>query len=78
MKTLNKLLDITSGDINELIQNLIEYSGVEKVISTFIPAFEAGVDKPNNWKYLHGSFRFGVKSGRLSSANPKQHWALRK
>ena len=78
VKVLAKLAEITSGSIQTLLNDLIEYSGVEKILSTFIPAFEKGTLKKDDWQYLHGSFTFGVKSGRLSSRNPKQHWALRK
>ncbi len=71
-KTLEKLINHTSDpDQKVLMQALIDFSKADKILSTFIPAFEAGVDKGDGRKWLHGSFNLGgTLSGRLSSSDP--------
>ena len=54
-----------------LLQSLLDYMGVAKILSSFIPAFEKAIDKGHSVHYLHGSFKIGgTVSGRLSSSNP--------
>lgn len=55
----------------ELLNSLIKYSEADKILSTFIPAFENGILKSDGSRYLHGSFNLGgTVSGRLSSSDP--------
>lgn len=70
--TINKLINHTTEPAyKELLGALINYGKVSKILSTFIPAFEAGILKPDGFLYLHGSFNLGgTVSGRLSSSNP--------
>ena len=47
------------------------WSQAEKILNTFITAFERAIDKGDGVVYLHGSFNLGgTKSGRLSSSDP--------
>jgi DNA polymerase-1 len=58
------------GD-KELLNSLVKYSEADKILSTFIPAFENGILKNDSARYLHGSFNLGgTVSGRLSSSDP--------
>lgn len=60
-----------SQEAKALLQALIDYNKVAKILSAFIPAFEAAFDKGNGRAYLHGSFNLGgTLSGRLSSSDP--------
>lgn len=55
----------------DLIEHIRGVLGVQKILSTFIPAFEGAVKGPDGHHYLFGSFNLGrVKSGRLSSSEP--------
>lgn len=76
-ETIEKLINHTQEPAyKELLQALIDYGKVTKILSTFIPAFENGVLKTDGRMYLHGSFNLGgTVSGRLSSSDPK-FWAL--
>ena len=66
--TLKKLLNHTK-DI-ELLEALIGYMSVEKILATFIPAFKKAVLR-DGYAYLHGNFNItGTVSGRLSSSKP--------
>lgn len=69
--TLEKLINHTDDTVViELLTNLIEYAKAQKILSTFIPAFENSLPKDNGY-YLHGSFNLGgTLSGRLSSSDP--------
>lgn len=71
-ETLEKLINHTDvPEYKEVINALIQYGQVTKILSTFIPAFEAGLLKGDGWIYVHGSFNLGgTVSGRLSSSNP--------
>lgn len=72
-KTLKKLINHTDdAKVQALIDALINYSEIEKILSSFIPAFEAAVDKgTGEIVWLHGSFNLGgTVSGRLSSSDP--------
>jgi DNA polymerase I len=70
--TLEKLINHTDEPAyKELIGALIAYSGVSKILNTFIPAFERAISKGDLIVWLHGSFNLGaVVSGRLSSSDP--------
>lgn len=70
--TLSKLINITVNQkYKDLLNALIELSDVDKMLTTFIPAFsEAHIDKYGN-AHLLGYFNLaGTVSGRLSSSNP--------
>lgn len=69
--TLEKLLNHTSNqEYKDVLNALIGLSKVEKILSSFIPAFKKAKDKTlGSW--LHGNFNLnGTVSGRLSSNNP--------
>lgn len=70
--TIEKLINHAQQPAyKELLTALIAYGKVTKILSTFIPAFEEGIDKADGMKYLHGSFNLGgTVSGRLSSSKP--------
>lgn len=70
--TIEKLINHTDEPAyKELLGALIAYGKVTKILSTFIPAFEAGILKDDGFRYLHGSFNLGgTVSGRLSSSDP--------
>ena len=70
--TLEKLVNHTTEVSHKrLLEALISYSQVTKILSTFIPAFEAGIKKEDESLWLHGSFNLGgTVSGRLSSSDP--------
>ena len=71
-ETIEKLIHHTEvPEYKALLSALIGYGKVNKILSTFIPAFEQGIDKADGRKYLHGSFNLGgTVSGRLSSSDP--------
>ena len=55
----------------ELLQHLIDFKAVDKILTSFIPAFEAAPMAPDGWHYLYGFFNLGgTLSGRLSSNGP--------
>ena len=70
--TLEKLVNHTTNqEYKEIIQALINYGKVSKILSTFIPAFERSLYKGNGTHWLHGNFNLGgTVSGRLSSSDP--------
>ena len=70
--SLKKLKNHTT-DINVLIllDALIDYKAVIKILDTFIPAFEEATKGPSGQYYLFGFFNLGgTVSGRLSSNSP--------
>lgn len=69
--TLNKLSQsVTDEQTINTLTALTKYSQVEKILSSFIPAFNRAWDK-QDYTYLHGSFNIGgTVSGRLSSSKP--------
>jgi DNA polymerase-1 len=69
--TLEKLIHKTTNqEYISLIKDIVEYSEIQKLLSSFIKAFEEAVEC-NGWHYLFGSFNLGgTKSGRLSSSKP--------
>lgn len=70
--TVKKLINHAKDDeARALLQALIDYSKVVKILSSFIPSFEAAFDKGNGRAYLHGNYNLGgTLSGRLSSSDP--------
>ena len=73
VKTLKKLLNhTTKPEYIEIINTLIDLSLVEKILSSFIPAFENNsVQLPDGSWRLYGNFNLGgTVSGRLSSSDP--------
>lgn len=71
-ETLEKLINHTQQpEAKELIKALIGISKVDKILTSFIPAFEKGFPKGDGCIYLFGSFNLGgTVSGRLSSSDP--------
>lgn len=72
-ETLEKLLNHTQETAyKEILEALIAYGKANKILSTFIPAFEAALMKDSTGiVWLHGSFNLGgTVSGRLSSSDP--------
>lgn len=69
--TLAELIFKTDNeDIKNFLQSLVDYAAVNKIISSFIPAFEKAVDVGNGYR-LFGNFNLGgTVSGRLSSSEP--------
>ena len=58
-------------EIAALLKMLIDYGKVNKIITAFIPAFEAAFLFPDNRARVFGSFNLGgTVSGRLSSSGP--------
>lgn len=70
--TLTKLLNHTQDpQVLELLEALVGYGKVNKILTAFIPSFEKALLKSDGAHYLHGSFNIGgTVSGRLSSSNP--------
>lgn len=70
--TLEKLINHTQvPEYKALLEALIAYGQINKILTTFIPAFEAAIDKGDGVWWLHGSFNLGgTVSGRLSSSDP--------
>ncbi len=69
---LEKLINHTTDPSQkELLQALIDLSSVAKILSSFLPSFEAATLKADGRAYLHGGFNLGgTISGRLSSSKP--------
>lgn len=71
--TLEKLVSHTMNqEAIDVLQALIDYAQVEKIITAFIPAFEeAQYDPKTDCCYIYGNQNLGgTISGRLSSSNP--------
>jgi len=71
-KTLKKLIHHTQDpDVQQLLEGLIDFKAVDKILTSFIPAFEAAPQEPDGWHYVFGNFNLGgTVSGRLSSNGP--------
>jgi DNA polymerase-1 len=69
--TLKKLINHTDDPLKiEVLKALIAFKQVDKILTAFIPAFEAAPLAPDGWHYLFGAFNLGgTVSGRLSSSN---------
>lgn len=71
--TIEKLIHHTTEPTYiAILQALIDYSKIYKILHAFIPAFETAIAKgTNDIVWLHGSFNIGgTVSGRLSSSDP--------
>lgn len=70
--TLEKLVNHASKPEDKaFLQAMVEYIGVTKILSAFIPAFEKALEKGDGRVWLHGGFNLGgTVSGRLSSSKP--------
>jgi DNA polymerase-1 len=71
-ETLEKLVNHTTlPEYKALLEALIGFGQADKILGTFITAFEAAIDKGDGIWWLHGSFNLGgTVSGRLSSSDP--------
>lgn len=75
-KTLKALRNHITGhpkeaQIAEFLDGLIAFKAVDKILTSFIPAFEEAQPGPDGWHYLLGNFNLGgTVSGRLSSSGP--------
>lgn len=55
----------------DLLDGLIAFKSVNKILTGFIPAMKAAKLGPDGWYYLFGNFNLGgTVSGRLSSSEP--------
>ncbi len=70
--TLEKLINHCTDPAHKAVLTaLIGYGQSNKILTTFIPAFEESIDKGDGIMWLHGSFNLGgTVSGRLSSSEP--------
>lgn len=60
-----------SEDVKKLLNALIDYKLVDKIITSFIPAFRNAKPGPDGWHYLFGNLNLGgTVSGRLSASEP--------
>ncbi|NQY56005.1 MAG: hypothetical protein HRT86_05860 [Ilumatobacteraceae bacterium] len=71
-KTIKKLLNHTSNPAYlKILESIRAFAKVEKILNTFIPAFEKAIDGGDGRVYLFGSFNLGgTFTGRLSSSGP--------
>lgn len=71
-KVIESLVNHTKDEsIIALLNALVDFKNVEKILTAFIPAFEQAQLAPDGWHYMFGSFNLGgTVSGRLSSSNP--------
>lgn len=54
-----------------LLDAFLDYTAVNKILTSFIPALESAQQGEDGWHYLFGNFNLGgTVSGRLSSSNP--------
>jgi DNA polymerase-1 len=74
--TKGKVLDslknhTTDPDLIALLDALVSFKAVAKILTDFIPSLEGAVEGPDGWHYLFGNFNLGgTVSGRLSSSDP--------
>jgi DNA polymerase-1 len=70
--TLKNLLNHTKDpDTLAFLNAMLDYSAVNKILTSFIPALENAAEGPDGWHYLFGNFNLGgTVSGRLSSSDP--------
>lgn len=70
--TLSSLVHHTSNaDVKAFLNAMLDYSAVNKILTSFIPAMENAAEGPDGWHYLFGNFNLGgTLSGRLSSSDP--------
>ena len=67
-----KLINHTKNqEVIDLLQGLIDYKAVNKILTAFMPAFKNAVKASDGRYYLFGHFNLGgTVSGRLSSSEP--------
>ena len=72
VKTLAKLLNFTKCEEHTLLlEAFIGLSQADKILTSFIPAFEQAQQLPDGSWRLYGNFNLGgTQSGRLSSSEP--------
>ena len=70
--TINSLRNHTTDpDVLSILQGLLDYSAVDKILTAFIPAFKRAIRGRSGHYYLLGGFNLGgTVSGRLSSSKP--------
>lgn len=71
--TLKDLISHTENqEIKNVLQSLVDFYAVDKILTAFIPAFKDAVYSPKqDWYFLVGNFNLGgTVSGRLSSNRP--------
>ena len=70
--TLEKLKNHTKDpQVIDFLEALMDYKAIDKILTSFIPAFELAPQGPDGWHYLFGFFNLGgTVSGRLSSSDP--------
>ena len=70
--TLKKLTKHTNDpEVQKLLKALLDFTDVNIILTTFIPAFRRSYQGPSGQYYLFGNFRLGgTVSGRLSSNSP--------
>lgn len=71
--TIEALMKVTKDqEVLDVLQGLLDFSAVDKILSAFIPSFEQAVYSPwLDWHFLCGNLNLGgTVSGRLSSSNP--------
>lgn len=71
-KTLDKLINHAKSDEHkEIFENLIGLTKADKILTSFIPAFEQAQQLPDGSWRLYGNYNLGgTQSGRLSSSDP--------
>lgn len=71
-EVLEKLKAYTEdAQVKDLLQALVDFKKVDKILTAFIPAMEAAVKGPDGHYWLFGNFNLGgTLSGRLSSSDP--------
>lgn len=71
-KVLKALRNHTTDPVVlDFLDRLIAYKAVNKILTSFIPAFKLARQGPDGWHYLLGNFNLGgTLSGRLSSSDP--------
>jgi len=74
--TLKALLNHTNNcEVKEILGAIIDFKLVDKIITSFIPAFRNAQPGPDGWHYLFGNLNLGgTVSGRLSASEPKLDW----
>jgi DNA polymerase-1 len=71
--TFESLINHTDDEeMKKILQALVDFNAVDKILTAFIPAFKQAVYSPKtDWHFLIGSFNLGgTVSGRLSSSRP--------
>jgi len=70
--TLEKLINHTQDpETKDFLEALIDFKAIDKILTSFLPAFLDAVEDENGWHWLLGYFNLGgTVSGRLSSSDP--------